>query len=42
MDETRHERLPTIGVFTKLITGFLEEIGSQAASLLLPQQLAAE
>ena len=42
MDEARHERLPTIGVFTKLITGFLQEAGSQALEILLPHRLAAE
>ena len=42
MDEARHERLPTIGVFTKLITGFLQELGSQSLETLLPPRLAAE
>ena len=42
MDEARHERLPTIGVFTKLITGFLQEMGSQSVEILLPYRLAAE
>lgn len=42
MDEARHERLPTIGVFTKLITGFLQEMGSQSVEILLPHRLAAE
>jgi len=43
MDEARHERLPTAGVFARLITGFLEEMGQQAQEILRsPRPLAAE
>jgi N-formylglutamate amidohydrolase len=43
MDEARHERLPTAGVFARLITGLLEEMGRQAQETLQPPRpLAAE
>jgi N-formylglutamate amidohydrolase len=42
MDEVRHEKLPTAGTFTRLITGFLEEMGRQAVETLQPRPLAAE
>lgn len=43
MDEARHERLPTVGVFARLVTGFLEEMGQQAQETLQPPRpLAAE
>lgn len=43
MDEARHERLPTAGVFARLITGLLEEMGQEAQEILQPPRpLAAE
>lgn len=42
MDEARHERLPTAGVFERLISRFLKEMSSQASEILQPRPLAAE
>lgn len=42
MDEARHEKLPTAGVFGRLISGFLDEMGRQARETLRPRPLAAE
>ena len=42
MDEARHERLPVAGVFARLITGLLEEMGQQARETLQFRPLAAE
>ena len=42
MDEARHEKLPTAGVFSRLVTGFLAEMGDRAREVLQPRPLAAE
>jgi N-formylglutamate amidohydrolase len=42
MDEVRHEKLPTAGVFGRLIASFLADIGQHARETLQPRPLAAE
>ncbi len=42
MDEARHEKLATIGVMKRVMTGFLDEIGHHTLEMLLPRPLAAE
>ena len=42
MDEARHEKLPTAGVFARLMSGFLAEMGEQALETLQQRPLAAE
>lgn len=43
MDEARHAKLPTTGMFVRLVTAFLEELGERAWDILRPRSsLAAE
>ncbi|SKA22508.1 N-formylglutamate amidohydrolase [Enhydrobacter aerosaccus] len=42
MDEARHERLPTMGVVKRLMTGLLEELGRNTLRSQLQHPLAAE
>ena len=42
MDEGRHHKLASAAVIERVVTGFLEEIASQALAMLLPRPLAAE
>ena len=42
MDEGRHQKLANAAVIERIMTGFLEQIASQALAVLLPRPLAAE
>lgn len=42
MDEARHQKLANAAAIERVMTGFLEEIASQALAVLLPRPLAAE